>query len=50
MKVSTGKIWQGLTGFAELLYSITDNDKLFRNSSLTSTDSFINSMSQVKAD
>jgi hypothetical protein len=38
---------QGITGYAELLYSITDNDQLFRDGSLKPTETFINSMTQV---
>ncbi len=38
---------QGMTGYAELLYSITDNDQLFRDGSLEPTESFISSMTQV---
>jgi hypothetical protein len=37
-----------MTGYAELLYSITDNDQLFRDGSLESTESFISSMTQVR--
>ena len=40
---------QGKTGYAELLYSITDNDQLFRDGSLEPTESFISSMTQVPA-
>ena len=38
---------QGATGYADLLYSITDNDQLFRDGGLLSTDTFIDSMTQV---
>ncbi len=38
---------QDVTGYAELLYSITDNDQLFREGSLEPTQNFIGSMTQV---
>ncbi len=38
---------QGVSGYAELLYSITDNDQLFRDGSLKPTNNFISSMTQV---
>ena len=38
---------QGQTGYAELLYSITDNDQLFRDGALTPTSSFFSSMTKV---
>jgi hypothetical protein len=38
---------QGITGYAELLYSITGNDLLFRDGSLEPTTSFISAMTLV---
>ena len=39
---------QGMTGYAELLYSITDNDQLFRDGSLEPTSGFLDSMTRVR--
>ncbi len=34
-------------GYADLLFSITDNDQLFRDGGMRPTDAFVDSMTQV---